>query len=485
MHVEDDRLANWLLHRRIELDGATAALAARLDGSREWGEVRAELVEAGHDGLDVDRGLRSLLARHLVEGAGDELAARLERVVHRTEAVPTSILDGARFGCQGSGACCTGYSFGPLEDADVARLDALDLAGAFPDLEAPYVIEDERGRYLRRVDDHCVFLGADRLCRIHATFGGEHKPGFCRLYPLDSFATLEGVRVVDRGSCATFGTSARVGLPLVDDLDRVRALLDEPRLHHPDALVDDQAWDYGLYLRFTTAATTLVKQGLGTAAETLYALGRVLDALSMLVASCPLEPGQPDEVVTRLLASEAAPWYRRPRPRAAARGLDVLVETLGELAAALAQAIEGRQARSSLTPLRELCTLVEDTAERVAGHEGEPPEAAWGADVDQALRTSMRQQLFGRHSLVRGHAGAGLVRIGLIQLLALAAARAGAGARALGPDDLNRGHMLATRGFYTGVLDGVLVEREPEWRPLLDGLEHAVRIVAAPAGGAP
>jgi hypothetical protein len=105
--------------------------------------------------------------------------------------------------------------------------------------------------------------------------------------------------------------------------------------------------------------------------------------------------------------------------------------------------------------------LIEHTAAALAADTSPPAAIAADAGVDEALRISMRQQLFGRHFLVGGHASAGLVRIAVIQLLALAGARIEAGARALTAADLNRGHVLATRAFESGKFDAVLVEHEP------------------------
>ena len=34
-----------------------------------------------------------------------------------------SILEGARFSCQGTGACCSGYVYGPIEDAVVRAVE--------------------------------------------------------------------------------------------------------------------------------------------------------------------------------------------------------------------------------------------------------------------------------------------------------------------------------------------------------------------------
>ncbi len=477
LHLEGAHLADWMQHRTYPLAGAAAALAPRLDGNAEWTELRASLIADGHADHDVDAALRRLYLLHAVEGAGDELSAKLVRVLHREEAVPTSILEGARFGCQGSGGCCQGYAFGPLADADVARLDQLDLAAAFPHLQPPYVETHPAGSYLRRDGDRCIFLAGDQRCGLHAAFGADAKPGFCRLYPLDSFATIEGIRVVDRGTCATFGVSARVGLPLVDDLARIRPLLDPPMLHHPLASVDGWSWDHGLFLRFTTAATSLVRRNRGTAGETLFAIGRLLDALTRAVTSCPLEPGQPDDVVTAVLARADEAWYQAPEADPAARGALTLATLLGELAAVAYAAVADGPARALATRLgqfAELATHGAATIDRLAPPvDPRPAPAASAPDVDVALRLSLRQQLFGRQVLVGGHAGAGLVRIGVIQLLALVGARRSAGPRALVAADLSHGHMLATRCLQAGALDRVLVDHEPRWRELLAEVRRA------------
>jgi Fe-S-cluster containining protein len=474
--VEGDRLADGMLARSYALDRAALALAPLLDGAREWSELRTSLVERGHAAEDIDDGLRRLMFVHAVEGAGDAMVDKLGRVLRREESVPTSILEGARFACQGSGACCQGYAFGPLSDADVAGLDALDLATAFPRLAPPYVETHAAGRYLRRDGDRCVFLGADQRCGLHAAFGADAKPGFCRLYPLESFGTVEGIRVVDRGTCATFAISARAGLPLADDLARVRPLLHPPVLHHPVALVDGWEWDYAIFLRFTTAATALVRRNAGTAGETLTAIGRLLDALALAAARCPLAPGQPDAIVTAVLSIPDTSWYRPPRPQRAQDGTHALVDLLRRVAAAAAAATAPGQVRAAVSRLRDFSILLEQTAAALAtaaGPAAAPPPPS--PEVDEALRLSLRQQLFGRHLLVNSHAGAGLVRIALIQLLALAAARLDAGPGALTAADLNRGHMLATRCLDLGNLDDLLADHEPCWRLLLDGVAASTR----------
>lgn len=479
LHVEDGTLGDWLLHRSISLDGAALAVASRLDGDVEWPALRAAVVAEGFEAEDVDGALRGLYFMHATEGAGDELVGKLQRVIARDEQVPTSILEGARFECQGSGGCCHGYMFGPLDDDDIARLEGLDLAGGFPHLEAPYTYEEpERGRFLRRQDDRCIFLEGDNRCGIHARFGAEAKPGFCRLYPLDSFATIEGIRVVDRGVCATFGVSARKGLPLVDDLPRVRPLLPPPLLHHPPAVVDGNPWDYGLFLRFTTAACELVKQRRGTASETFAAVSRMLAALADAVGRCPLEAGQPDATVSEVLGADPEGWYGEPSPVESTIALRRLVSLLHDLAPAMYQAAEQGKAMASVARFRALTELVERADSVLVAHDGTVVPTSYGPDVDEALRISLRQQLFGRHVLLGGHAGSGLVRIGLIHLLALTAARVDAGERPITAADLSRGHMLATRVLHTNALDVLFVDHEPRWRPVCEAIAVAAGVMA-------
>jgi Fe-S-cluster containining protein len=487
LRVEDGQIVDGLLRRELAIEGTALAVAARLDGDLPWDELRAALAGEGHDPADLDSALRGLLLLHFVEGAGDELTGRLARVVAGEEEVPTAILDGVRFACQGSGACCSGYSFGPLSDADVTRLGELDLAGRFPALAPPYLEERDTGRYLRKTGDACIFLAADRRCGLHAAFGADAKPHFCRLYPLDSFGTVDGWRIVDRGTCATFGVSARSGLPLYDDLPRVHALLDPPVLHHPIAVVDGRGWDHGLFLRFTGAALDLAGRGLGSALDTVGAIARWLDALAQGLERCPLERGQPDQMASWILDIDGAVWYRPPRPEAARRGLRLVGELIEACATTVTAALDDDAAAASAPRLREFraaADRVAATIARAVDDELEPPAVAHAADVEDALRTSLRQQLFGRHVLAGGHAGAGLVRIGLVQLFALAGGRRQAGARPLAAADLSRGHMLAMRTFHTNVLEDLLGDNDEHWRDLIDGLPLAARVLtAAPSPG--
>jgi len=59
---------------------------------------------------------------------------------------------------------------------------------------------------LRKVGGVCVFLGEDRGCRLHTSFGAEAKPAVCRQYPLVLIRTEAGaLRVgLDPGCLSTW-----------------------------------------------------------------------------------------------------------------------------------------------------------------------------------------------------------------------------------------------------------------------------------------
>lgn len=62
----------------------------------------------------------------------------------------------------------------------------------------------EEGWFLTHVDGHCVFLQPDNLCGIHAAWGAEAKPGFCREFPYRRLRDPNGEVLVIRPECAGF-----------------------------------------------------------------------------------------------------------------------------------------------------------------------------------------------------------------------------------------------------------------------------------------
>jgi lysine-N-methylase len=85
--------------------------------------------------------------------------------------------------CHTCGDCCRSYAV-PVTAEERRRIAAQGWA-ALPEFAGvPYFVKRGGEFFLNtRADDGCVFLGADKLCRIHGKFGSAAKPLACRIYP--------------------------------------------------------------------------------------------------------------------------------------------------------------------------------------------------------------------------------------------------------------------------------------------------------------
>jgi Fe-S-cluster containining protein len=489
-------LVDTVFDRRLAIEGERGDAARLLDGTRSL----EDYVRDG--GADADALLRRLMLLNMIDGAGREIVERYARVARGDEPLPYSILEEGRFECQGSGECCQNYVFGPLEDADIERLAQLDIAGAFPHLAgAPYLETLEREgapfRSLATVDDRCVFLQDDRRCGLHARFGADAKPRLCRQYPTESFATIAGIKVYDKGTCATFARSARAGLPLLEDLPRVRALLPSRyNLYHPMVLLGDGIpLDYGHYLRFVDVAVALVKRRIGTAADTVRALCRGLTRMAGALAACPLGPGEPDATVAAALADPDA-WYEgEPDPSSpAVRGgafriAELANDLLTAIGGTLGNAVTSGRGYMSHRLLREVAQplhLLVHQAMRASGgpatmeyYESIAAVAVDDPEIDAVLRISLRQKLFGTRALVESRAFPALLRLGVVVLLTVWGARlraAAEGRAAAHADDLSYGHMLASRLCEIASVEEQLIRYEVMAPVVLEALPAVARL---------
>lgn len=484
-----------LLDRRVEVAEDNGAAAHLLDGTRALDDY---LREGGDSAGPL---LRRLLLLNMIDGAGKDIIDRYTRIARGDEPLPYSILEEARFECQGSGECCQNYVFGPLEDEDVERLDKLDLAAAFPHLGGPYVETLEHDgttvRNLATVADRCIFLQDDHRCGLHARFGAGAKPRLCRQYPTEAFATISGIKVYDKGTCATFARSARAGLPLLEELPRVRDVLPKRyNLYHPMVLLGDGIpLDYGHYLRFVDVAVALVKRRRGTAAETVRALCRGLVRMAGALAACPLGPGEPDATVAACLADPDA-WYDG-EPAAdspAVRGgafrtaelADALLAAIGGTLGNAAAAGRGYMSHRLLREVAQPLHLLTHEAMRTSGAPGSmeyyDAVAAVAVDdpeIDVVLRISLRQKLFGMRSLVECRAFPALLRLGMILNLTVWTARlraAASGRAAASADDLSYGHMLASRLCELTSVEDQLVRYEVNAPVVLEALPAVAKL---------
>jgi Fe-S-cluster containining protein len=467
------------LDRKFVLHGEALALARLLDGTRTLADLREQL--GGPPG-EIDRGVRGFLLLNLTEGAGSDIVDRCRRVLRGELQLPRATLDGARFACQGSGECCQNYNLGPLDDEDVRRIDALDLSsfGEGPFIEA--YSRDESGapeHYLRKVDERCIFLQPDMRCGLHARFGPAAKPNLCRVYPLLQTTTLDGVKISDYGSCSSFATSCRAGRPLAEELVQLRPLLGEPYpLFHPAAFLDDvTACDYGHFLSLTRANLALIDAGIGSAGETLRAVGRQTRHLTTRLGTCPIVPGEPDATVADALSLPPASWYEAP----AAVEISEACARVSALAGLLAAAVTDGGTRLH----GQLATLL-GLVQRVNAHAAAPAETPLIAEdrrvarvqpahpeLDEVLRLSLRQQVFGRGGLMRDQAMPALLRLAMIQLCAVWGARLRAALLrlpSLRVEDLSWGHTLAVRILGLQASTEVLVNQRPDAVPIVEAL---------------
>ena len=119
-------------------------------------------------------------------------------------------LNGLRWQCGGSGACCrAGYNLGPVEDEIAEGIDASDVGAWWPAAADGWAEmrpgpDGRLGRFIRSVDGACIFLRDDELCAVHAQLGELAKPAFCRLFPYTAVRDPKGIAVGVRPGCHGF-----------------------------------------------------------------------------------------------------------------------------------------------------------------------------------------------------------------------------------------------------------------------------------------
>ncbi len=471
VRVETDedgvRLVDGLTGLRIGLDPETARVTRRIDG-RPLRDLAGD-----DDPAEVEAVVRRYLLLHLLEGAGTETVARLRAHRQGTLDAPLSLLREGRFACQESGDCCRSFRFGPLSADEVARIEALDLAGAglgegpwFRSLRGP----DGALRVFLAGEERCVFQREDARCGLHAAFGAEAKPRVCRLFPYTAQATVAGLKLYDKGACSCFSRSATQGTPVTEDLERLLPLLGSPELEHPTVFVGrGLAIDFGAFLRLQRVLVREAGEGEASAPALLARLAARARGFGRAAAACPLEAGEPERGLGRALEEAPPPLPTSDdAPEAVAELCAALV---ARLAVELAAGPQGSQSARRLRQIGELLPLlhlVESQARAAAGGRLEGPYRAlralpWEAAVDELLRIGLRQRLFGRQALVAGRVRAGFLRLALYTLLVLYGGRqraAAEGAPAVLPRHLDAGHAVTVRLLFHPELEELFLTWE-------------------------
>jgi Fe-S-cluster containining protein len=435
---------------------------------------------------EAERELRQLMLLGLLEGSCATFRRRLAHVT-AGEAPAPRVLSGSRFACQHSGGCCRGYLFGPISADEKERIEALRPKQALPALAGKTLFEPlgnaggTRSYRLGTAGDACVFLEPDSRCGLHRAFGAEAKPRLCRLFPLGAVATIDGLKIYDRGECATFAVSATSGTTLGEDLPRILDLVD-PELHHPVAHLHG-SWrcDYGLVLRLADRldAEAAVQPPL----DALHAIGHITRGFITALARCPLQAGEP-EATSAAALGRSARECRPPEAHVSANGAAGL-EKLALLAQALAARVAPADSAApvfvaAVTVLSELCAHLRDRRPMSQSAAG-----ALSASIDrrlgEPLTLSLRHQLYGRELLLDDRLEAGLLRIALGLLIALAGARAQAALHHRPRPtvaQLSLAHMIAMRTLHRPVPRALLLANGAQVWPILDALP----LLAPPLG---
>ncbi|MCO4743443.1 MAG: YkgJ family cysteine cluster protein [Proteobacteria bacterium] len=126
--------------------------------------------------------------------------------------LPIRVPPETRWTCGGCGACCRGYSFGPVSERIIRGLEEADIGAHWPlAAEQPWYQRQDgptgEAFYLAKVDDHCIFLRDDNLCAVHAALGPEAKPAFCREFPFHLVEDQRGLTAVIRADCKSWEDS--------------------------------------------------------------------------------------------------------------------------------------------------------------------------------------------------------------------------------------------------------------------------------------
>ncbi len=210
----------------FHLDEAALAVLALFDGLRTLPGI---VAEGRRRGLAVPSAALEGFARSLAE----------EGLLVPATDLPLRTRPGVRVGCARCGYCCH-LPVGPLPPEEVARLEALDWAGAGRQAPDSWLRRASGDAWLAQSeDDVCCFLDPDRLCRIHRTFGEAAKPAPCRLFPLAGVRRAGALRVGLNYECRGLHLTGEGGDPISEaaaDLEGVlrQVLADYPVLADAD-----------------------------------------------------------------------------------------------------------------------------------------------------------------------------------------------------------------------------------------------------------
>lgn len=140
-----------------------------------------------------------------------------------------------RWDCHNCTLCCRLFSLGPVDPVTIAGLQARDVGADWAPAADGWFHETPDGLFLNHVDDSCVFLRPDGLCAVHALYGPDAKPAFCRTFPFTRVAQAGGVVHALREDCGGGWQAQATGTPAEQHVAHLPE--DAPVLHFGDAPV--------------------------------------------------------------------------------------------------------------------------------------------------------------------------------------------------------------------------------------------------------
>lgn len=132
-------------------------------------------------------------------------------------------IDDARWSCQSCGACCRGFSFGPVEPHVIAGLQEKKIEEHWAPAQKEWHVQNPKTGefFFTHVDGHCIFLQEDNRCAIHARFGSKAKPWFCREYPFHVVEDPQGLNITIREDCGGAHKSFLSGEKINEQLEEL------------------------------------------------------------------------------------------------------------------------------------------------------------------------------------------------------------------------------------------------------------------------
>ena len=168
-----------------------------------------------------------------------------------------------RWDCRGCGRCCRTVLVS-LDEEDVARLRS-QRWDQHPEFRGrPVMVRQSWWRKGYRLattrQNQCVFLTAEKRCRIHELYGEAAKPLLCRLFPFQ-LAPLDGyANATLRRHCPS--AAADLGRTMEEHLPAIRELAEkrpsDPRPPLPPPLTPGHRGSWSDFLRATDAIERLL-----------------------------------------------------------------------------------------------------------------------------------------------------------------------------------------------------------------------------------